>query len=88
MQQTCVYEAMALGYSQFCGLFTEKEWEGFAYRDCRSLRILPSCENSYSAALSMWYGAGPGSPLSAALGVGWVQELVFRKHGSKISTRV
>jgi len=35
MQQTCVYETMALGYSQFCGLFTEKEWEGFAYRDCR-----------------------------------------------------
>lgn len=31
MQQLCAYETVALGYSKFCGLFTEVEWEGFAY---------------------------------------------------------
>jgi len=39
MQLTCVYETVALGYSQFCRLFTEKEWEGFAYRDCKCFYI-------------------------------------------------
>ncbi|KAG6828354.1 hypothetical protein H0H92_008242 [Tricholoma furcatifolium] len=31
MQQTCAYETVALGYSKFCELFTEEEWEGFNY---------------------------------------------------------
>ena len=31
MQQMCAYETVALGYSQFCGLFTEEEWRGFDY---------------------------------------------------------
>ena len=31
MQQLCAYETVALGYSQFCGLFTEEEWRGFDY---------------------------------------------------------
>lgn len=31
MQQMCAYETVALGYSQFCGLFTEQEWRGFDY---------------------------------------------------------
>ena len=39
----------------------------------------------YWAALSMWYGAGPGSPLSAALGIGWVQELVSRLTQTRIT---
>ena len=33
----------------------------------------------------MWYGAGPGSPLSAALGIGWVQELVSRLTQTRIT---
>ncbi|KAG1893282.1 histidine phosphatase superfamily [Suillus fuscotomentosus] len=31
MQQLCAYETVALGYSKFCDLFTEEEWEGFEY---------------------------------------------------------
>ena len=31
MQQLCAYETVALGYSKFCELFTEEEWEGFDY---------------------------------------------------------
>lgn len=31
MQEMCAYETVALGYSKFCELFTEKEWEGFDY---------------------------------------------------------
>jgi hypothetical protein len=27
----CAFETVALGYSKFCELFTEKEWEGFDY---------------------------------------------------------
>ncbi|KAJ3569059.1 hypothetical protein NP233_g5303 [Leucocoprinus birnbaumii] len=69
MQQTCVYETVSLGYSKFCGLFTEEEWEGFAYTD----------------SLSMWYGAGPGNPTSAAMGIGWVQELVSRLTQTRIT---
>ncbi|KAG1908216.1 histidine phosphatase superfamily [Suillus fuscotomentosus] len=31
MQELCAYETVALGHSKFCGLFTEKEWEGYEY---------------------------------------------------------
>ena len=31
MQKLCAYETVALGYSKFCELFTEEEWEGFNY---------------------------------------------------------
>ncbi|KAH9001458.1 phosphoglycerate mutase-like protein [Lactarius akahatsu] len=31
MQQMCAYETVAIGFSKFCGLFTEEEWEGFNY---------------------------------------------------------
>ncbi|KAG1782255.1 histidine phosphatase superfamily [Suillus placidus] len=31
MQELCAFETVALGYSKFCELFTEKEWEGFDY---------------------------------------------------------
>lgn len=31
MQQLCAYETVGLGYSEFCGLFTEEEWRGYAY---------------------------------------------------------
>jgi len=31
MQEMCAFETVALGYSKFCELFTEKEWEGFDY---------------------------------------------------------
>ncbi|KAG1757693.1 histidine phosphatase superfamily [Suillus lakei] len=31
MQSLCAYETVALGYSKFCDLFTEEEWEGYEY---------------------------------------------------------
>ncbi|KAL4069707.1 histidine phosphatase superfamily [Scleroderma yunnanense] len=62
MQSLCAYEVVALGSSQFCELFTAEEWEGFEYAND----------------LSFWYSDGPGNPTSAALGLGYVQELVAR----------
>ena len=31
MQNLCAFETVSLGYSDFCGLFTEEEWKGFEY---------------------------------------------------------
>ncbi|KAG2120757.1 histidine phosphatase superfamily [Suillus discolor] len=62
MQTLCAYETVALGYSKFCNLFTEEEWEGY----------------EYYVDLSFWYGHGPGNPTAAAQGLGYVQELVSR----------
>ncbi|KZT05884.1 phosphoglycerate mutase-like protein [Laetiporus sulphureus 93-53] len=70
MQGLCAYETVSLGYSKFCELFTEEEWRGF----------------EYSIDLDFWYGQGPGSPNSAARGVGWVQELVARLTKTPITT--
>ncbi|KAG1784075.1 histidine phosphatase superfamily [Suillus placidus] len=62
MQELCAYETVALGYSKFCDLFTEEEWEGY----------------EYYVDLNFWYSNGPGNPTAAALGLGYVQELVSR----------
>jgi hypothetical protein len=32
MMEMCAYETVSVGYSAFCGLFTEDEWKGFQYR--------------------------------------------------------
>ncbi|RDB19457.1 3-phytase A [Hypsizygus marmoreus] len=62
MQQTCAYETVALGYSRFCEVFTEEEWEGF----------------NYALDLSFWYNSAFGSPVARVQGIGWIQELVAR----------
>ncbi|KAJ3564362.1 hypothetical protein NP233_g8342 [Leucocoprinus birnbaumii] len=75
MQQLCAFETVA-GVngggtsSGFCKLFTEEEWRGY----------------SYANALQMWYISGPGSPTSAALGKGWVQEMLSRLTKTRITT--
>ncbi|KAF9523617.1 histidine phosphatase superfamily [Crepidotus variabilis] len=69
MQQLCAYETVALGYSEFCGLFTEEEWKGF----------------EYFWDLQFWYSAGPGNPASSAQGIGYVQELLSRLTKTPIS---
>ncbi|CUA67235.1 3-phytase A [Rhizoctonia solani] len=61
-QKMCAYETVALGYSEFCGLFTKEEWEGF----------------DYFFDLLFWYNDAYGSPIGQALGLGWVSELVAR----------
>ncbi|KAG8816269.1 hypothetical protein FRC17_000379 [Serendipita sp. 399] len=62
MQMLCAYETVALGYSSFCPLFTEEEWEGFEYTND----------------LYFWYESGFGSPVARALGSGYVLELLSR----------
>ncbi|KAG1727933.1 histidine phosphatase superfamily [Suillus paluster] len=70
MQELCAFETVALGYSKFCELFTEKEWEGF----------------DYSYDLNLWYGVAWGSPVARGEGIGYVQELVSRLTQTPIET--
>lgn len=70
MQNLCAYETVALGYSSFCSLFTEEEWEGY----------------DYSHDLNFWYTSGFGSPVARAQGIGYVQELVARLTKTPIQT--
>ncbi|KAG1823266.1 phosphoglycerate mutase-like protein [Suillus variegatus] len=70
MQELCAYETVALGYSKFCELFTEKEWEGF----------------DYSSDIHYWYSVAWGSPIARAQGIGYVQELVSRLTQTPIET--
>ncbi|KAH7910544.1 histidine phosphatase superfamily [Hygrophoropsis aurantiaca] len=62
MQKLCAYETVAIGYSKFCELFTEEEWEGF----------------NYSLDLTFWYDSAFGSPVARVQGLGYIQELVAR----------
>jgi len=68
LQQMCAYETVAIGFSRFCGLFTEEEWEGF----------------NYAMDIIFWYESAFGSPVSRALGIGYVQELVARLTKTRI----
>jgi hypothetical protein len=61
-QMLCAYETVAIGYSKFCELFTEKEWDGF----------------EHAMDIYFWYGSGFGSPVGRAQGIGYIQELVAR----------
>ncbi|KAG1741993.1 phosphoglycerate mutase-like protein [Suillus lakei] len=70
MQELCAFETVALGYSKFCELFTEKEWEGF----------------DYSYDLNLWYGVAWGSPVARGEGIGYVQELISRLTQTPIET--
>ncbi|KAI1875109.1 uncharacterized protein JN550_002538 [Neoarthrinium moseri] len=62
MLQLCSYETHALGYSAFCNLFTQQDYLNYEYY--------------YD--LSFYYNNGPGSPVSAAQGKGYLQEFVGR----------
>ncbi|KAF9516142.1 hypothetical protein BS47DRAFT_1341238 [Hydnum rufescens UP504] len=70
LQQLCAYETVALGYSKFCELFTEEEWEGF----------------EYALDLYFWYTSAFGSPVARILGVGYIAELVSRLTETRIET--
>lgn len=58
----CAYETVALGFSSFCTLFTDKEWKGYEYRND----------------IEWWYTSSFGSPLSVVSGVGYLEELISR----------
>ncbi|KAH8680537.1 histidine phosphatase superfamily [Xylariales sp. PMI_506] len=62
MLQMCSYETHALGYSAFCDLFTQQDYLNY----------------EYYFDLSFYYNNGPGSPVSAAQGKGYLQEFVAR----------
>lgn len=59
LQDLCAYESVALGYSEFCKLFTKDEWDGY----------------EYATDLEVYGDAQNGSPTAKALGVGWVSFL-------------
>lgn len=66
MLQLCSYETVALGYSSFCGLFSQQDFLNYEYY--------------YD--LSFYYNNGPGSPVAAAQGKGYLQEFVARFTGT------
>ncbi|THH15597.1 hypothetical protein EW146_g4910 [Bondarzewia mesenterica] len=70
MQQMCPYETVAIGFSKFCGLFTEEEWEGF----------------DYAMDIFFWYNSAFGSPVARVQGLGYIQELVARLSHTPIET--
>ncbi|XXG95983.1 hypothetical protein Hte_002260 [Hypoxylon texense] len=65
MLQLCSYETNALGYSAFCGLFSEEDFVNY----------------EYYFDLSFYYNNGPGSPVAAAQGKAYLQEFVARFTG-------
>ncbi|KAI0256229.1 phosphoglycerate mutase-like protein [Lactifluus subvellereus] len=69
MQQTCAYESVALGFSRFCHLFTQSDWESF----------------EYLTDLSFYYSVGPGNPATAAQGIGYVSEVISRLTQTRIT---
>lgn len=61
-QSLCAYETVALGYSEFCKLFTYEEWEGYEY----AVDISFAGNNAFQ------------SPTGRAVGIGYVEELRAR----------
>jgi len=69
----------------FASCLLRKSGKGLRIETVGGYQFFLAVRAHYCAALSMWYGAGPGSPLSAALGIGWVQELVSRLTQTRIT---
>lgn len=69
MLQLCSYETVALGYSQFCRLFTQEDFENYEYY--------------YD--LSFYYNNGYGSPVAAAQGKGFLEEFLARLQHQPLS---
>jgi hypothetical protein len=69
MQTLCPFEYVAYGSSDFCSLFTLKEWQNFRY--------------TYD--LYLYNGFSFGSPLGRAIGLGVVEELIARLKNQTIT---
>ena len=67
-----VVDLVLSGSSDFCGLFTQAEWEGF----------------EYTLDLEYWYDYAWGSAIGRAQGLGYLQELVARLTGQYIKSSV
>jgi hypothetical protein len=70
IQEICAYEVAAFGSSDFCGLFTLEEWEGF----------------EYSTDLAYYGDYSFGNPTGRAQGIGYVQEILARLMNQTITT--
>lgn len=79
-------QTVALGYSVFCELFTEEEWEGFNYASVFFFFFLTTVLTRYSLDLGFWYDSAFGSPVGRVQGVGYIQELVSRLTHTPIET--
>lgn len=66
MQSLCAYETVSLGYSPFCELFTEEEWQSF----------------EYFLDLQFQGDYGAMNPSGRAQGIGWAQDLLARLNGT------
>lgn len=88
MQNLCAFETVSLGYSEFCGLFTETEWEGFEYAvgTKRSGKYGTITLITVLTDTNFWYADGPGNPVTSAQGIGYVKELVARLTNTPITT--
>ncbi|KAJ5758989.1 hypothetical protein N7520_006145 [Penicillium odoratum] len=69
-QMLCSAETVALGWSDFCQLFSYEEWEGFAYY-----------YDLYFAQM-----VGFQSPAGRAQGIAWVEEFIARIEGHLLET--
>jgi hypothetical protein len=65
MLELCSYETVAVGYSPFCNLFTEEDFLNY----------------EYFFDISFYYNNGPGSPVAAAQGKGFLDEFLARATG-------
>ncbi|EMC99773.1 hypothetical protein BAUCODRAFT_145151 [Baudoinia panamericana UAMH 10762] len=70
MQSICAYETAYIGMSDFCGLFTEAEWQGF----------------EQTLDIEYYYDYSFGSPTGRAQGLGYQQELLARLTNQYITS--
>ena len=70
MQSICAYETGYLGQSDFCGLFTEAEWQGFE----------ATLDQEY------YFDYAWGNPTGRAQGIGYLQELIARLTNQYITS--
>ena len=75
LMDLCAFETVASAggatLSPLCGLFSPSEWADYGYYQ----------------SVGKWYGYGPGNPLGATQGVGWVNELIARLTGKPVVDR-
>lgn len=82
MLQLCSYETHALGYSAFCNLFSEVHLPPFFPLNPLTSPQEDFLNYEYYYDLSFYYNNGPGSPVAAAQGKGYLDEYIGRFTGT------
>jgi hypothetical protein len=80
-----IIQSVALGYSSFCDLFTQSEWEAFEYAIGTPHLYALTADSDPTQDLSFWYSNGPGNPTVAAQGIGYVSEVISRLTQTRIT---